>query len=143
MKNLYSLVTSLTTFLYRKSGGRIAGKMRGGNVLLLTMMGRKTGQQRTVPLIYIMDGSDYILTASTGGAPKHPGWFFNLRANPQAVIQVKDRQFNVVAHVADQEKKRELWTRLVAALPFYEGFQRKTTRDIPMVILHPVDEHAS
>jgi deazaflavin-dependent oxidoreductase (nitroreductase family) len=143
MKNLYSLVTSLTTFLYRKSGGRIAGKMRGGNVLLLTMTGRKTGQQRTVPLIYIMDGSDYILTASTGGAPKHPGWFFNLRANPQAVIQVKDRQFNVVAHVADQEKKRELWTRLVAALPFYEGFQRKTTRDIPMVILHPVDEHAS
>ncbi len=143
MKKLYSLIVSLTTFLYRKSGGRLGGKMRGGDVLLLTMTGRKTGQQRTVPLIYMMDGADYVLTASIGGAPKHPGWFFNLRDNPQAVIQVKDRRFNVVAHVADQEKKRELWARLVAVLPFYEGFQRKTTRDIPMVILHPVDEHAS
>src|SRR5689334_571117 len=89
MHTLYSLMISLATFLYRKSGGRIGGKMRGGDVLLLTTTGRKTGKQRTVPLIYIMDGSAYVLTASIGGAPKHPGWFFNLRNNPQAVIQVK------------------------------------------------------
>jgi F420H(2)-dependent quinone reductase len=143
MNKLYSLVISLTMFLYRKSGGRIGGKMRGGDVLLLTTMGRKTGKQRTVPLIYIMDGSAYVLTASIGGAPKHPGWFFNLRDNPQAIIQVKNRQFNVVAKVADKEKKRELWMRLVAALPFYESFQQKTTRDIPIVILHPIGEHSS
>jgi len=134
---------SLAIFLYRKSGGRIGGKMRGGDVLLLTTTGRKTGKQRTVPLIYIMDGSAYVLTASIGGAPKHPGWFFNLRDNPQAVIQVKNRRFNVVAKVADKEKKRELWMRLVAGLPFYAAYQQKTTREIPMVILYPIDERAS
>lgn len=143
MKKLYSLVISLAIFLYRKSGGRLGGRMQGGDVLLLTTMGRRTGKQRTVPLIYIMDGSDYVLTASTGGAPKHPAWFFNLRANPQAVIQVKNRRFNVVAKVADKEKKRELWMRLVAAMPFYEAYQQKTTRDIPMLILHPMDERTS
>ncbi|GHO99766.1 nitroreductase [Reticulibacter mediterranei] len=109
----------------------------------MTTTGRKTGKQRTVPLIYIMDGSAYVLTGSIGGAPKHPGWFFNLRDNPQAVIQVKNRRFNVVAKVAGKEKKRELWMRLVAALPFYEAYQQKTTREIPMVILHPMDERIS
>ena len=143
MYKLYSLMISLATFLYRKSGGRIGGKMRGGDVLLLTTTGRKTGKQRTVPLIYIMDGSAYVLTASIGGAPKHPGWFFNLRNNPQAVIEVKNRRFNVIAKVANKEKKRELWMRLVAALPFYEAYQQKTTREIPMVILYPIDERAS
>lgn len=136
-------IISLASFLYCVSKGRIGGKMFGGDVLLLTSTGRKTGKQRTVPLIYFMDGSAYVLTASLGGAPKHPGWFFNLRGNPHAVIQVKDKQINVVAEVADKEKKRELWMRLVAAMPFYEAYQQKTTREIPMVILYPIDERAS
>jgi deazaflavin-dependent oxidoreductase (nitroreductase family) len=80
------------------------------------------------------------ITASIGGAPKHPSWFFNLRSHPHAVIQVKDRLINVVAEVASKEKKRELWTQLIAVLPFYEKYQKKTTRDIPMVILHPAEE---
>ena len=137
---MYKLIISLAAFLYRVSAGRIGGTMYGGDVLLLTTTGRKTGKQRTLPLIYIMDGSTYVLTASIGGAPKHPGWFFNLRSHPRAVIQVKDRRINVVAEVASKEKKRELWAQLVAALPFYEKYQRKTTRDIPMVILHPANE---
>lgn len=139
---MLKLVMSLATFLYRISGGRIGGKMNGGDVLLLTTTGRKTGKQRTLPLIYIMDGPDYVLTASRGGAPKSPGWFFNLRDNPQAVIQVKDKQLNVTAEVANPEKKRELWTRLVASMPFYEEYQKKTTREIPMVLLHPVEKQA-
>ena len=112
-------------------------------MLLMTTTGRKTGKQRTLPLIYIMDGSAYVLTASIGGAPKNPGWFFNLRDNPQAVIQVKDKRINVVAKVADQEQKDKLWAQLVATMPFYEKYQQKTTRDIPMVILHPTDESAT
>jgi F420H(2)-dependent quinone reductase len=138
-----TIIISPAVFLYRVSAGRIGGKMRGGNVLLLTMTGRKTGKQRTLPLIYIMDGSAYVLTASIGGAPKHPGWFFNLRSNPHAIIQVKNRRINVIAEIADKEKKRELWTQLVAMLPFYENYQKKTTREIPMVLLHPTDESAT
>lgn len=134
---------AVASFLYRVSGGRIGGKMNGGNVLLLTTTGRKTGKQRTLPLIYIMDGPAYVLTASAGGSSKNPGWFFNLRGNPHAVIQVKEKQISVVAEVADEEKRRELWARLIRDLPFYEQYQRKTTREIPMVILHPADESAA
>lgn len=138
---MLKLIMSLATFLYRISGGRIGGKMQGGDVLLLTTTGRKTGKQRTLPLIYIMNGPAYVLTASAGGA-RNPGWFFNLRDNPRAVIQVRDKQINVVAEVADKEKKRELWARLVAMIPSYETYQQKTTREFPMAILHPVDESA-
>lgn len=138
---MLKLIMSLATFLYRISGGRIGGKMQGGDVLLLTTTGRKTGKQRTLPLIYIMNGPAYVLTASAGGA-RNPGWFFNLRDNPRAVIQVRDKQINVVAEVADKEKKRELWARLVAKIPSYETYQQKTTREFPMAILHPVDESA-
>lgn len=138
---MLKLITALATFLYRISGGRIGGKMQGSEVLLLTTTGRKTGKQRTLPLIYIMDGPAYVLTASAGGT-RNPGWFFNLRGNPQAVIQVKNKQINVVAQVADKEKKRELWARLVAMMPSYEMYQQKTTREFPMVILHPAGESA-
>ncbi len=137
---MFKLLISLANFLYRISGGRIGGKMNGGNVLLLTTTGRKTGKRRTLPLIYFMDGPAYVITASAGGAPKNPGWFFNLRSNPHAVIQVKNKQINVVAEVANEEKKRELWARLVATLPFYEKYQQNTAREIPMVILQPTEE---
>ena len=138
---MLKLFMSLMTFLYRISGGRIGGKMQGADVLLLTTNGRKTGKQRTVPLIYLMDGPAYVLTASAGGT-RNPGWFVNLRATPRAVIQVRDKQFNVVAEVADQEKKRELWARLVATVPFYAKYQQQTTREFPMVILHPAEKSA-
>lgn len=137
---MFKLVISLANFLYRRSGGRIGGKMNGGDVLLLTTTGRKTGKQRTLPLIYFMDGLAYVITASAGGAPSNPGWFFNLSSNPHAVIQVKEKQITVMAEIADPDKKRALWTQLVASLPFYEKYRQKTAREIPMVILHPVDE---
>jgi len=137
MFKIYQLFIALAVFFYQVSAGRIGGRMMGGDVLVLTSTGRKTGKQRTLPLIYIMDGSSYVLTASMGGAPKSPSWFFNLRDNPHAVIQVKDKRINVVAEVASGEKKRELWAQLVAAMPFYEKYQQKTTREIPMLILHP------
>jgi F420H(2)-dependent quinone reductase len=142
MFKAYQFSIALVVFLYQVSAGRIGGRMMGGEVLLLTSTGRKTGKQRTLPLIYITDGPAYVLTASMGGAPKSPSWFFNLRDNPHAVIQVKDKRINVVAEVASGEKKRELWTRLVAAMPFYEKYQQKATREIPMLILHPESDSA-
>jgi F420H(2)-dependent quinone reductase len=137
------LIFNVMVFLYNVSGGRIGGKMGKVPVLLLTTTGRKTGKQRTLPLVYIMDDSDYVITASAGGADTHPGWFFNIRSNPQAAIQVKDKHLKVTAEIAGQEKKSELWARLVAVAPNFAGYQKRTSREIPMVILHPVEERLS
>ncbi len=137
------LIFKVIVFLYNVSGGRIGGKMDKVPVLLLTTTGRKTGKKRTLPLIYIMDGSAYVITASAGGADKNPGWFFNIRSNPQATIQVKDKHIKVMAEIAGQEKKSELWARLVEVAPNFAGYQKRTSRAIPMVILHPVEERLS
>jgi deazaflavin-dependent oxidoreductase (nitroreductase family) len=125
------------------SGGRIGGKVGKLPVLLLTTTGRKTGKQRTLPVGYIMDGSDFVITASAGGADKHPSWFFNIRSNPQATIQVKDKHIQVTAEIAGPEKKPELWARLVEVAPNFAGYQKRTSREIPMVILRPVEERLS
>ena len=137
------LIFNVLVFLYNVSGGRIGGKMGNVPVLLLTTTGRKTGKKRTLPLVYIMDGSAYVITASAGGADKNPGWFFNIRSNPQATIQVKDKHINVTAEVAEPEKKSELWARLIAVAPNFAGYQKRTSREIPMVILHPIEERLS
>jgi len=137
------LIFNVMVFLYNVSGGRIGGKMGKVPVLLLTTTGRKTGKQRTLPLVYIMDDSDYVITASAGGADKHPGWFFNIRSNPQATIQVKDERIKVTAEIAEKEKKSELWARLVEVAPNFAGYEKRTSREIPMVILHPVEERLS
>lgn len=137
---MLQLILKVIVFLYNVSGGRIGGKVGNLPVLLLTTTGRKTGKQRTLPVGYIMDGSAYVITASAGGADKHPGWFFNIRSNPQAAIQVKDKPIKVTAEIAGPEKKPELWTRLVEVAPNFAGYQKHTSREIPMVILHPVEE---
>jgi F420H(2)-dependent quinone reductase len=137
------LIFKVIIFLYNVSGGRIGGKMGNVPVLLLTTTGRKTGKKRTLPLVYIMDGSAFVITASAGGADKNPGWFFNIRSNPQATIQVKDKHIKVTAEVAEPEKKSELWSRLVEVAPNFAGYQKRTSREIPMVILHPVEERLS
>ena len=137
------LIFNVMVFLYNISGGRIGGKMGKVPVLLLTTTGRKTGKQRTLPLVYIMDDSAYVITASAGGADKNPGWFFNIQSNPQTTIQVKDKHIKVTAEVAEPEKKSELWARLVEVAPNFAGYEKRTSREIPMVILHPVEERLS
>lgn len=89
------------------------------------------------PLIYIRDGSSYVITALAAGAHRHPGWFFNVRNNSHVTIQVKDKRMKALAEVAGPEKKRALWAQLIQVLPFYEGYQKRTRREIPMVLLHP------
>lgn len=140
---MFKLILKVMVFLYNASGGRIGGKVGKAPVLLLTTRGRKTGKQRTLPLVYIMDGSAYVVTASAGGAEKHPGWFFNIRSDLQATIQVKDQRIKVTAEIAGPEKKPELWARLVELAPNFAGYQKSIRREIPMVILHPVEEGLS
>ncbi len=137
---MFKLILKVIVFLYNVSGGRIGGKVGKLPVLLLTTTGRKTGKQRINPVAYIIDGPAYVVTASAGGADRHPGWFFNIRSNPQATITVKDKHIKVAAEIAGPEKKAELWARLVADAPGFDGYQKRTSREIPMVILHPVEE---
>ena len=119
---------------YRGSADSPAGFLK------LTTTGRKSGKQRTVHLIYIRDGSAYVVTASRGGSQRHPDWFFNVQSLPQVTIKVQDTQLNAVAEVAGPEKRRELWARLLSIAPLYAGYQKHTSREIPMVILRPVNE---
>src|SRR5260221_11834524 len=131
---MLKLILKIMVFLFNVSGGRIGGKMGQVPVLLLTTTGRKTGKQRTLPLVYIMDGSAYVITASAGGADKHPGWFFNIRSNPQATIQVKDKNITVTAEIAGPEKKPGLWARLVEVAPKFGAYQKAARAGIPMLV---------
>jgi F420H(2)-dependent quinone reductase len=140
LKLMLKVMISVMVFLYRSTGGRIGGRIQGLPVLLLTTTGRKSGKPRTVPLGYLREGSTHVIIASYGGLPRHPAWFFNLQSHPEANIQAKKVQVQVRAELANPEKKRELWARLLEVAPGYANYQKRTSRDIPMVILHSVDE---
>jgi len=133
------LATKLHSSIFRATDGKIGGTLAGGPVLLLVTTGRKTGQRRTTPLLYLMDGDRYVIVASNGGAPKDPVWWLNLKANPEATVEVGDRTLRVCAEAASPEEKARLWPGLVKMYGGYEGYQRKTDRTIPVAILHPID----
>ncbi|QIN79703.1 nitroreductase family deazaflavin-dependent oxidoreductase [Rubrobacter marinus] len=132
--------TSLHTSLYRATGGRLGGRLAGGPVLLLTTKGRKSGRERTVPLLYLPDGEDLVLVASNGGTAAHPMWLLNLRAQPAATVEVGEKSLRVRAREASPGEKERLWPRLVEMYGGYESYQQKTDRPIPVVILHPAND---
>src|SRR5215472_1745399 len=133
LKVMLKAMVSMGVFLYRLTGGVIGGSVQSLPVLLLTTTGRKSGKKRTVPLGFLRDGSAYVIIASYGGLPRNPVWFLNLQDHPQATIQVKKRQMQVQAETANPEQKRELWARLAEVAPGYANYQKRTSREIPMV----------
>lgn len=125
--------------VYRLSGGRVLGRFPGGApVCLLSTTGRKSGTRRTVPLLYLADGDDFVVVASQGGAPRHPGWYFNLVAAPVAQVQIGRRKIAVTARRLTGTEKTALWPRLLALYPPYAAYQQRTDRDIPVVRLTPM-----
>ena len=124
--------------VYRATGGKLFGRMGKSPILLLNTVGRKSGRKRTSPLLYVMDGEDFVIIASKGGAPTHPAWYLNLRANPEATVEVGDREVRVRAERAAPEEKAHLWQKMVEMYPTYDDYQRKTEREIPLLILRPV-----
>lgn len=134
-----SLAARLHAALFRASGGRIGGRMVGSPVLLLNTKGRKTGRPRTTPLLYLEDGGAYAVVASNGGTAGHPAWLLNLRARPEASVEVGGRTVPVRAEEAEGTRKQRLWGRLVGMYPPYESYQRKTDREIPVLLLRPSD----
>lgn len=122
---------------YEATGGRTGHDWNGASVLILRTRGRRTGELRKSPLIYGRDGERFVIVASRGGSPEHPGWYQNLLAHPEVEIQVHDRIVPVSARTADADEKRRLWPIMTAQWPDYDKYQAGTTRDIPVVVLSP------
>jgi F420H(2)-dependent quinone reductase len=122
-------------WLYRRSGGKIGGKMQGAPVLLLTTTGRRSGRPWTVPLMYQPDGDRWVIIASNGGSPRHPAWWFNLRSRPDASVQIGRQTYPVTAVEAAGQERERLWRRMADMYKGYDGYAKKTTRTIPVVVL--------
>ncbi len=133
--NVQRFVTNIHTFFYRLTGGRIGGRMVGSPVLLLTTIGRKSGKERTLPLLYLADDDTVVLVASNGGTAKHPLWWLNLKAHPQAKVQIGPRILSMTATEAVGEERNRLWPRVVQMYPEYANYQKRTPREIPVVVL--------
>jgi F420H(2)-dependent quinone reductase len=124
--------------LYRATGGLVGHRFPGvPPMLLLDHVGARSGKRRTTPLVYISDGANLVLVASKGGHPKDPAWFHNLMANPDARVQVGSRRASVHARRATPAERVRLWPKVVKAYAGYQGYQDRTSREIPLVILEP------
>lgn len=124
------------TLAYRLSHGLVGHRIPGGpSMLLLDHVGAKSGVKRTSPLLYVPDGDEVFIVASKGGYPKHPAWFHNLRANPETEVQIGSERRPVRARVATGEERKRLWPKAVAAYSGYRGYQERTGREIPLVLL--------
>ncbi|MBB4931551.1 deazaflavin-dependent oxidoreductase (nitroreductase family) [Lipingzhangella halophila] len=122
---------------YLETDGEEGHEWQGTTVLILTATGRRSGKQRSTPLIYRKDGDSYVVVASNGGADEHPSWYANLRAAPDVTLQVKGDRLNARARDASEEEKARLWPYMAEVWPQYDEYQVKTDRPIPVVILEP------
>jgi deazaflavin-dependent oxidoreductase (nitroreductase family) len=121
---------------YRETNGDVGHIWKeGSTILLLTTTGRTSGEPRTTPLIYAQDGDKYVIVASKGGAPEHPGWYENLAKTPEVELQVLDDVFPAHARVAEGEERDRLWRKANEVWSHYDSYQAKTDREIPVVVL--------
>jgi deazaflavin-dependent oxidoreductase (nitroreductase family) len=125
-------------FLYRLTGGVIGGRIGENVTLLLTTIGRKTGQQRTTPLAYIAEEDNLIVIAGAAGSAKHPSWWLNLQVHPDVQVQVGKRVLKMRSRVATQEEQDRTWSQNSAQKALYDAMQRNVSRVIPVVVLYPI-----
>ena len=135
LKDTFSRVaTTLHRELFRRTGGKVGGQMFKQPMMMLTTTGRRSGQPRVTPLLCILDGDRYLAIGSNGGDDRTPQWVRNLEVNPEATIQLRTETIPVRARVATPEEKKALWPKVIAAYKGYDNYQRKTSRDIPVLI---------
>lgn len=138
IKPFMKLMSVANTWLFRASGGRLGAKFtRGAPVGLLTTTGKKSGALRTTPLIYLADGERIVLVASQGGMPRNPLWYDNLAAQPEVGFRTSKGERRYRAHTANVAEKATLWPKLVAIYRDYDDYQKRTDREIPVVVLDP------
>ena len=122
---------------YRETDGERGYHWRGTEILLLSTTGRKSGQERTTPLIHRTDDGRWVIVASRGGTTDHPGWYYNLTEDPDVTIQVKGDVVPVRASTATGEERERLWKRMTEVWPAYDEYQERADREIPVVVLEP------
>ena len=126
------------TWLYKKTDGKVGGKfLQGAPVALLTTIGRKTGEPRVSPLLFLREGTRVVLVASKGGSATHPMWYLNLKANPKVSVQIKDEMLHLSARDATEEERARYWPKLVEMYSSFDDYQSWTDRVIPIVICDP------
>jgi deazaflavin-dependent oxidoreductase (nitroreductase family) len=133
----YSLFGDEHVKRYEATDGKVGHDWNGTSVLILHARGRKSGAVRKIPLIYGREGEKYVIVASKGGAPEHPGWYKNLLAHPDVEIQVRDKVIPVTARTGTAADKKRVWQIMTALWPGYDEYQAGTKRDIPVVLLTP------
>jgi deazaflavin-dependent oxidoreductase (nitroreductase family) len=124
---------------YRETGGKVGHIWReGSTILLLTTTGRTSGEPRTTPLIYAEDDGRYVIVASKGGAPEHPGWYRNIEKTPVVELQINDEVFPARARTASGDERERLWRKANEVWPHYDEYALKTDREIPVVVLERI-----
>lgn len=124
---------------FRANVGVVGPPFEGAPMVLLNHTGAKSGTLRTSPLVYTRDGDRYVIIASKGGAPSHPDWYHNVKANPRVTLEVGADTFEADAEVLDSGPERDrLYDQMAAAMPNFREYQEKTSRVIPVVALTPV-----
>ncbi len=132
------IVTAVHEWAFKATEGRVGGRAFGMPVVRLTTTGRKSGKPRSTMLTSpVHDGDTVVLVASYGGDPRHPAWFLNLRDHPEVEVTMSGRTRKMQARVASAEEKAELWPRVTKAYRGYAAYQKRTDRDIPLVIVEP------
>jgi deazaflavin-dependent oxidoreductase (nitroreductase family) len=135
---LLALITVVHRALYRVSGGRLGAHAGRASMLLLESIGRRSGERRTTPLLYVEDGPNFVIVASNAGDDRNPAWLLNLRKHPAAEIQVGTRRFAVHSREANAAESERLWPKLTSSYKYYRDYRTRTQRHIPIVILEPV-----
>ena len=123
---------------FRANGGKVGGNYTGRNLLLLHTKGAKSQQERINPLGCISDGDRLVVIAAKAGAPTHPDWYYNVLANTLVTVEVGTEKFQARAAMADEPERTRLFNLMVEVAPWYDEYQRKTTRVIPVIVLTPV-----
>lgn len=121
--------------VYQETNGETGYLWNGVPTLLVTTRGRKSGEPRTIPIIYTPVGDKYVIIASKGGSPTHPKWYLNVEADPHVQVQVKADKFDAIARTAQSPEREQLWAEAVKAWPNYDIYQSRTDRQIPVVVI--------
>jgi len=120
---------------FRANEGKVGGMFADMNLLLLHNSGAKSGLPRINPVVYLADGDRYVVIASKAGAPTNPDWYYNIVANPEVSVEVGSEQFEVVATVADEPERSQLYEKMATLYPGFAEYAQKTTRIIPVFTL--------
>src|SRR6266487_4658112 len=135
MNPLLKVFLAGNVFVFRATGGKIGGSMFGGQVLLLTTKGNKSGKERTVPLMFFEDGGNRIVIASAGGSPTHPAWFRNLSRDPNVTVEVTGKRYRARSEVLAGDERARVWSKITAQAPRFGEYAKKAGgREIPVVV---------